>query len=181
MLFRAKRVLWDQFHSMRYPPAYIPRDSLDVRNDILDWHGDHPHTNYHNMYDALRAAGYFLEILGSPFTCFDAQQVTSFALPPHLSRTYVSTSKTLVGSRCHLSAFVLWCCVHCLQQHCVQAVFVSAEEKRCLCETLTMPQVLAMNVVGDTHNAASSAAGQSMGSQVLCGTWQEGCVGSAVD
>ena len=72
---REKRVLWDQFHSMRYPPAYIPRDSLDVRNDILDWHGDHPHTNYHNMYDALRAAGYFLEILGSPFTCFDARQV----------------------------------------------------------------------------------------------------------
>ena len=62
---------------MRYPPAYIPRDSLDVRNDILDWHGDHPHTNYHNMYDALRAAGYFLEILGSPFTCFDARQVTT--------------------------------------------------------------------------------------------------------
>ena len=60
---------------MRYPPAYIPRDSLDVRNDILDWHGDHPHTNYHNMYDALRAAGYFLEILGSPLTCFDARQV----------------------------------------------------------------------------------------------------------
>ena len=60
---------------MRYPPAYIPRDSLDVKNDILDWHGDHPHTNYHNMYDALRAAGYFLEILGSPFTCFDARQV----------------------------------------------------------------------------------------------------------
>ena len=74
---RAKRVLWDQFHSMRYPPAYIPRDSLDVRNDILDWHGDHPHTNYHNMYDALRAAGYFLEILGSPLTCFDARQVTT--------------------------------------------------------------------------------------------------------
>ena len=70
-------MLWDQFHSMRYPPAYIPRDSLDVRNDILDWHGDHPHTNYHNMYDALRAAGYFLEILGSPFTCFDARQVTT--------------------------------------------------------------------------------------------------------
>ncbi|KAJ7567087.1 hypothetical protein O6H91_02G131800 [Diphasiastrum complanatum] len=35
---REKRVLWDQFHSIRYPPGYIPRDSLDVRNDILDWH-----------------------------------------------------------------------------------------------------------------------------------------------
>ncbi|KAK9806804.1 hypothetical protein WJX72_003461 [[Myrmecia] bisecta] len=71
---RAKRVLWDQFHSLRYPPAYIPRDSLDVRNDILDWHGDHPHTNYHAMYDALRDAGYSLEVLGSPLACFDAAQ-----------------------------------------------------------------------------------------------------------
>lgn len=68
-------MLWDQFHSLRYPPAYIPRDSLDVRNDILDWHGDHPHTNYHDLYNALRAAGLFLEVLGSPLTCFDAAQV----------------------------------------------------------------------------------------------------------
>lgn len=72
---RAKRLLWDQFHSMRYPPAYIPRDALDVRNDILDWHGDHPHTNFHEVYDALREAGYFLEVLGSPLTCFDPLQV----------------------------------------------------------------------------------------------------------
>ncbi|CAL8462817.1 g2351 [Coccomyxa elongata] len=71
---REKRILWDQFHSVRYPPAYIPRDSLDVRNDILDWHGDHPHTNYHDMFNALRAAGFFLEVLGSPLTCFDASQ-----------------------------------------------------------------------------------------------------------
>ena len=61
---------------MRYPPAYIPRDTLEVRSDILDWHGDHPHTNYHNMYDALRQAGYFVEVLGSPLTCFDARQVS---------------------------------------------------------------------------------------------------------
>ena len=72
---RDKRVLWDQFHSLRYPPAYIPRDSLDVRNDILDWHGDHPHTNFHDLYNAMRSGGYFLEILGSPLTCFDASQV----------------------------------------------------------------------------------------------------------
>jgi membrane-bound transcription factor site-1 protease len=25
-----------------------------VRHDILDWHGDHPHTNYHEMFNALR-------------------------------------------------------------------------------------------------------------------------------
>lgn len=46
-----------------------------VRSDILDWHGDHPATNFHDMYDALRDAGYFLEILGSPLSCFDAKQV----------------------------------------------------------------------------------------------------------
>lgn len=27
---RQKRVLWDQFHSIRYPPAYFPRDDLQV-------------------------------------------------------------------------------------------------------------------------------------------------------
>ncbi|KAG7602848.1 Peptidase S8/S53 domain superfamily [Arabidopsis thaliana x Arabidopsis arenosa] len=71
---RAKRILWDQFHSIKYPPGYIPRDSLDVRNDILDWHGDHLHTNFHIMYNMLRDAGYYIETLGSPLTCFDAQQ-----------------------------------------------------------------------------------------------------------
>lgn len=71
---RHKRILWDQFHSLRYPPAYFPRDNLENRHDILDWHGDHPHTNYHDMYDFLRKKGYFLEILGSPLTCFNASQ-----------------------------------------------------------------------------------------------------------
>ncbi|XP_057867464.2 subtilisin-like protease SBT6.1 isoform X2 [Cryptomeria japonica] len=71
---RSQRILWDQFHSIKYPPGYIPRDSLDVKNDILDWHGDHPHTNFHGMFDMLRDAGYYMEILGSPLTCFDASQ-----------------------------------------------------------------------------------------------------------
>ncbi|XP_010254111.1 PREDICTED: subtilisin-like protease SBT6.1 [Nelumbo nucifera] len=71
---RSNRILWDQFHSIKYPPGYIPRDSLDVRNDILDWHGDHLHTNFHIMFNMLRDAGYYVETLGSPLTCFDAQQ-----------------------------------------------------------------------------------------------------------
>ena len=75
MRCRAKRLLWEQFRSIRYPPAYLPRDSLEVKSDILDWHGDHPHTNFHDMYDVLRENGYFLEVLGSPLTCFDASQV----------------------------------------------------------------------------------------------------------
>jgi membrane-bound transcription factor site-1 protease len=70
---REKRVLWDQFHSIRYPPAYFPRDDLEIRHDILDWHGDHPHTNFHDMYNSLRDSGYFLEVLASPLTCFNAE------------------------------------------------------------------------------------------------------------
>lgn len=36
---RQKRILWDMFHSIRYPPMYIPRDNVEMRQDILDWHG----------------------------------------------------------------------------------------------------------------------------------------------
>lgn len=39
---------------------------------MLDWTGDHPHTNFRDAYHALRAQGYFLEVLSSDFTCFDA-------------------------------------------------------------------------------------------------------------
>ena len=36
--------------------------------------GDHIHTNFKDMYQHLRDAGYFVEVLGAPFTCFDANQ-----------------------------------------------------------------------------------------------------------
>lgn len=77
---RSNRILWDQFHNINYPPGYIPRDSLDVKNDILDWHGDHLHTNFHIMFNMLRDAGYFVETLGSPFTCFDATRYGTLLL-----------------------------------------------------------------------------------------------------
>ncbi|CAL5360563.1 unnamed protein product [Camellia sinensis] len=53
---RSSQVLWDQFHNIKYPPGYIPSDSLDVQNDILDWHGDHLHTNFHIMFNMLTDA-----------------------------------------------------------------------------------------------------------------------------
>ena len=34
----SKRVLWDQFHNLRYPPGYFPRDNLRMKNDPLDWY-----------------------------------------------------------------------------------------------------------------------------------------------
>lgn len=69
---RDKRILWDQFHSLRYPPGYLPRDNLMVKSDPLDWRADHIHTNFRDMYTHLRNAGYYVEVLGQPFTCFNA-------------------------------------------------------------------------------------------------------------
>ncbi|XP_044021354.1 membrane-bound transcription factor site-1 protease [Aphidius gifuensis] len=69
---RQKRILWDQFHNLRYPPGYFPRDDLQAKNDPLDWNGDHIHTNFKDMYQHLRNNGYYLEVLGTPFTCFQA-------------------------------------------------------------------------------------------------------------
>lgn len=69
-----KRILWDQYHNLRYPPGYFPRDNLKVKNDPLDWNGDHIHTNFKDMYQNLRNVGYYIEVLGAPFTCFAASQ-----------------------------------------------------------------------------------------------------------
>lgn len=66
---RHRRILWDMFHSLRYPPAYVPRDNLDDDKDMLDWLGDHPHTNFHTLFRHLRSAGYFIEVLDTPLTC----------------------------------------------------------------------------------------------------------------
>ena len=38
---RAQRILWDQFHNLRYPSGYFPRDNLKVKSDPLDWNADH--------------------------------------------------------------------------------------------------------------------------------------------
>ncbi|CAK8693279.1 unnamed protein product [Clavelina lepadiformis] len=70
---REKRILWDQFHNLRYPPGYFPRDNLRMKNDPLDWNGDHIHTNFRDLYQHLRSAGYYVEVLGSSFMCFDAK------------------------------------------------------------------------------------------------------------
>lgn len=40
----------------------MPRDNLDIKHDVLDWHGDHLFTNFHTLYNALRDGGYFVEV-----------------------------------------------------------------------------------------------------------------------
>ncbi|WAR11340.1 MBTP1-like protein, partial [Mya arenaria] len=77
---RSQRILWDQYHNLRYPPGYFPRDNLRMKNDPLDWNGDHIHTNFKDMYQHLREAGYFVEVLGAPFTCFDASHYSTLLM-----------------------------------------------------------------------------------------------------
>ena len=68
---RHRRILWDQFHNLRYPPGYFPRDNLKMKNDPLDWNGDHIHTNFRELYQHLRSQGWYVEVLGTPITCAD--------------------------------------------------------------------------------------------------------------
>ncbi|XP_054553003.1 membrane-bound transcription factor site-1 protease isoform X2 [Talpa occidentalis] len=46
---RSKRVLWDQYHNLRYPPGYFPRDNLRMKNDPLDWQWWMPDTGGANI------------------------------------------------------------------------------------------------------------------------------------
>uniref|UniRef100_A0A914W555 Peptidase S8/S53 domain-containing protein n=1 Tax=Plectus sambesii TaxID=2011161 RepID=A0A914W555_9BILA len=66
---RSRRVLWDQYRNLRYPPGYFPRDDLRDKSNPLDWNGDHPHTNFRALYQHLRSNGYYMEMLGEPLTC----------------------------------------------------------------------------------------------------------------
>lgn len=68
---RHKRILWDQYHNLRYPPGYIPRDNLKIKTDPLDWRGDHIHTNFRDSYIHLRNAGYYIDVLREPYSCFN--------------------------------------------------------------------------------------------------------------
>ena len=94
---REMRVLWDQFHNLRYPGGYFPRDSLfpmiqshqkgphsqdgsthgehgpTSQQQPLDWHADHVHTNFRELWLHLRSLDYYIDVLGEPYTCFDAE------------------------------------------------------------------------------------------------------------
>jgi membrane-bound transcription factor site-1 protease len=70
---RNQRILWDQYHNLQYPTNfYIPRDNLNIKDDVLDWNGDHLHTNFKEMYNFLKSKNYFIEILLTDYTKFNA-------------------------------------------------------------------------------------------------------------
>ena len=75
---REKRLLWDVFHSIRYPPGYVPRDALGEKKDMLDWLGDHPHTNFHQLFRQLRRAGFFVDVLDRSFECLGVEEAKHY-------------------------------------------------------------------------------------------------------
>ncbi|KAI0558681.1 Peptidase S8/S53 [Gracilaria domingensis] len=75
---RSKRLLWDIFHSVRYPPGYVPRDNLADSKDMLDWLGDHPHTNFHALYRSFVDAGFHVDILDHSLECLDMHTAAQY-------------------------------------------------------------------------------------------------------
>jgi len=95
---RSRRLLWDQYHNLRYPPGFFPRDSLQSKASPLDWHGDHPHTNFHDLFNYLREQNYYLEVLGQPYTCFNAELYGSLLIVDP-EEVFASEGKRLLTKR----------------------------------------------------------------------------------
>lgn len=78
---RHKRLLWDQFHNMKFPESnYIPRDSLTNYDYPYEWHGDHPYTNFFQLFTLIRSQDYFLEILRGSYNCFDGNNYAALLI-----------------------------------------------------------------------------------------------------
>lgn len=57
---RERRILWDQWRSVRYPPSFMPRDSLEVRRlkkkrwlvVAIDFFLQHPHPHHPSLFSS---------------------------------------------------------------------------------------------------------------------------------
>lgn len=66
---KQRRILWDVYHSIQYPPGYVPKDGFKDEKEVLDWLGDHPHTNLHMLFRAFINSGFEVDILDRPVSC----------------------------------------------------------------------------------------------------------------
>ncbi|CAH4038777.1 membrane-bound transcription factor site-1 protease [Pieris brassicae] len=108
---RSRRLLWDQFHSLRYPGGYFPRDDLRAKHDPLDWHADHIHTNFRDMYRRLREHGYYVEVMGAPLTCVNTSLYGALMLVDPEDEYFpeeMATLKKAVDSGLSLVVFADW-------------------------------------------------------------------------
>eukprot|EP00040_Diaphanoeca_grandis_P025784 m.143337 g.143337 ORF g.143337 m.143337 type:complete len:830 (+) comp30312_c0_seq1:370-2859(+) len=77
---RHRRLLWDQYHNLGYPAGFFPKDNVHVKSDPLDWNGDHPHTNFRQVFTYLRSKGFYIDVLGEPYTCFSATEYAALLI-----------------------------------------------------------------------------------------------------
>ena len=70
--------------------------------------GDHLHTNYHTLFTFLRSKGYFVDILGSTFDCFSAEDYGKRISSSLFSGFFFSSMKEIQkAKKTHLSFFTL--------------------------------------------------------------------------
>ncbi|CAI5716077.1 unnamed protein product [Peronospora destructor] len=67
----SKRILWDQFHNIPNPSAFVPRDNLENQRNFMDASGDHPHPNFRQMWNFLAIEDFFAEIMPFEYSCLD--------------------------------------------------------------------------------------------------------------
>jgi hypothetical protein len=51
------------------------------QTDLLDWNGDHPHTNFRSLLLRLRADGYMVDVTTQPLTCLPLAEYGVLLLP----------------------------------------------------------------------------------------------------
>jgi len=77
--------------------------------------GDHLHTNYHTLFTFLRSKGYFVDILGSTFDCFSAEDYGKRISSSLFSGFFFSSMKEIQkAKKTHLSFFTLSLPLLCL-------------------------------------------------------------------
>jgi hypothetical protein len=71
---RHKRILFDSYHSLKYPEAgYIASDEQESVYPY-DWRGDSLYTNYIELYQTLVDLNFHVDILSHSFGCVDASR-----------------------------------------------------------------------------------------------------------
>lgn len=117
---RSKRLLFDSFHQLTYPTAaYVPKDDLsqfteaNMNHNVVDWNGDHLHTNFLQLFNLLIRRGYHIEILNSgDFTSFDANDYSTLIIvdpeDEFTSREAIKLQDDINNKKLNLVVFADW-------------------------------------------------------------------------
>ena len=77
---RNKKILFDSYHSLKYPESgYIASDEKSSTYPF-DWRGDSIYTNYLDFFEEVVSAGYHIDILHHSFSCVDSSRYGIYIL-----------------------------------------------------------------------------------------------------